>query len=65
MQNNKRIVNGTLFAWGKNSKYHQCGQEEETKNVHEPTKIEFSQQNIIQVRCGDEHTLFLTGTKNL
>lgn len=59
--NNQRVVaQGSVHVWGRNGKkFNQCGVEG-AKTVLQPRKIPFS-QNVMQVACGDEHTIFLTG----
>lgn len=55
------IKQGTIYVWGNNeSQYGQCAAHD-----HEhisPTQISAS-ATIVQIACGDEHTIFLTGTK--
>ncbi len=59
-----RIRQGELFVWGGNTAMDcQCGFNDE-RNVLEPTKIAFH-ESIVMIAVGDEHTVFLTGKKNL
>lgn len=55
-----------LYTMGRNTTDHfQCGLETNTK-VTEPHALSLpATAKVVQIACGDEHTVFLTGKKNI